>query len=369
MTIGATIKQLRQEQDITQEQLADALGITSRAVSQWETDTTAPDISQLPALANFFDVTTDHLLGVDTARKEEEVGKILDQVNKYGNEGRDDKIIEYLSEKIKKYPKEPILLNYLAFALDEHYFNHKNADDEKLKKEKSEQIISLCERALKYYKPTEDNSFAKQTLVYHYQEIGELDKAREIAESLPIIACTRDMLYSITLKDDKEALLANQSSLLWSFLQMMHRVFIRIYESSQYTIEQKIEILDADDALIRLITGEEPNFYNEKLKDNAASRAGCLLHLGENEKALDMLEKAYDYADKFENRPDIMHYTPCWLSEIVGTREEHFKTVTDTNYDELYVFITKPQNKFCEVFKGNDRFELLMEKLKEKISK
>ena len=69
MTIGATIKQLRQEQDITQEQLADALGITSRAVSQWETDRTAPDISQLPALANFFDVTTDRLLGVDIARR------------------------------------------------------------------------------------------------------------------------------------------------------------------------------------------------------------------------------------------------------------------------------------------------------------
>ncbi len=65
MTIGATIRQLRQEQDITQEQLAEALGITSRAVSQWETDRTAPDISQLPALANFFDVTTDQLLGVD----------------------------------------------------------------------------------------------------------------------------------------------------------------------------------------------------------------------------------------------------------------------------------------------------------------
>ena len=62
MTIGATIKQLRQKQDITQEQLADALGITSRAVSQWETDRTAPDISQLPALANFFDVTNNFTL-------------------------------------------------------------------------------------------------------------------------------------------------------------------------------------------------------------------------------------------------------------------------------------------------------------------
>ena len=57
MTIGSTIRQLRQEQDITQEQLAEALGITSRAVSQWECDRTPPDISQIPALANFFDVT------------------------------------------------------------------------------------------------------------------------------------------------------------------------------------------------------------------------------------------------------------------------------------------------------------------------
>ena len=80
MTIGATIKKLRQEQDVTQEQLAEALGITSRAVSQWECDRTAPDISQLPALANFFDVTTDRLLGVDIRRKEEAVRRIVNGI-------------------------------------------------------------------------------------------------------------------------------------------------------------------------------------------------------------------------------------------------------------------------------------------------
>ena len=50
MSIGSTIKRLRRERDLTQEQLAEYLGITSRAVSQWECDRTAPDISQLPAL-------------------------------------------------------------------------------------------------------------------------------------------------------------------------------------------------------------------------------------------------------------------------------------------------------------------------------
>ena len=73
-----TIKHLRQEQDITQEQLADALGITSRAVSQWETDRTAPDISQLPALANFFAVTTDSVAFVQTYRVRQLPTKSLD---------------------------------------------------------------------------------------------------------------------------------------------------------------------------------------------------------------------------------------------------------------------------------------------------
>ena len=65
MSIGSTIKHLRREKNITQEQLAEYLGITSRAVSQWECDRTAPDISQLPALCHIFHVSSDTLLGID----------------------------------------------------------------------------------------------------------------------------------------------------------------------------------------------------------------------------------------------------------------------------------------------------------------
>ncbi|MBQ9130605.1 MAG: helix-turn-helix transcriptional regulator, partial [Clostridia bacterium] len=54
MSIGSTIKRLRREKDLTQEQLAEYLGITSRAISQWECDRTAPDISQLPTLCHIF---------------------------------------------------------------------------------------------------------------------------------------------------------------------------------------------------------------------------------------------------------------------------------------------------------------------------
>ena len=71
MSIGTTIKRLRRERDITQEQLAEYLGISTGAVSQWECDRTAPDITQLPLLASVFDVSADELLEIDGKKKDE----------------------------------------------------------------------------------------------------------------------------------------------------------------------------------------------------------------------------------------------------------------------------------------------------------
>ncbi len=59
MSIGATIKRPRRERSITQEQLAEYLGIGTGAVSQWECDRTAPDTTQLPLLASIFDVSAN----------------------------------------------------------------------------------------------------------------------------------------------------------------------------------------------------------------------------------------------------------------------------------------------------------------------
>lgn len=63
MTIGQKIKQLRLENHMTQENLARELNISCQAVSKWEQNLTAPDISLLGAIAECFQVTTDELLG------------------------------------------------------------------------------------------------------------------------------------------------------------------------------------------------------------------------------------------------------------------------------------------------------------------
>ena len=369
MTIGATIKRLRQEQDITQEQLADALGITSRSVSQWETDRTAPDISQLPALANFFDVTTDHLLGVDVMRKEEEVGKILKQVNVFQEQGDHESSANYLREQLKIYPNEPELLTHLADALQTFYFHQGKADTEELEKEKSDEIIALCERALKYYKPTDDYNHTKQVLIGQYvYYLHDKEKGEKLVMSLPNVYCTRERFLA-DLYEGKDALARRQSALLWSMTQMMHRLFWEISRDDSYTYEQKIEILKADDALTELITGGKPNFFHCRLSVNAATEAELYLKIGDEEKALDMLESAYAHADSYETRPDGEKYAPCWLSELDDDQIGVHKMDPNTAYDTVYNIITKPENKFCEVFDGNGRFERLMKKLKEKISK
>lgn len=63
MTIGEKIKQLRQGNHMTQEALARKLNISCQAVSKWEQNLTAPDISLLGDIADCFQVTTDELLG------------------------------------------------------------------------------------------------------------------------------------------------------------------------------------------------------------------------------------------------------------------------------------------------------------------
>ena len=73
MNIGETIKKLRKQKDMTQEQLAEYLNISPQAVSRWEISSTLPDITLVPMIANIFGVTTDMILGVDIDAKEKRI--------------------------------------------------------------------------------------------------------------------------------------------------------------------------------------------------------------------------------------------------------------------------------------------------------
>ena len=65
LKLGATIKKLRTDRGITQEELANKIGVSFQAVSKWETNTTTPDIAIIPQLALFFGVSIDSLFAIN----------------------------------------------------------------------------------------------------------------------------------------------------------------------------------------------------------------------------------------------------------------------------------------------------------------
>ena len=83
--IGAFLKTLRREKNMTQEQLAEQLGVSSRTVSRWETGSNIPDISLLAELAEFYDVSIPEL--IDGERKSEimneEIKEVADKMADY----------------------------------------------------------------------------------------------------------------------------------------------------------------------------------------------------------------------------------------------------------------------------------------------
>lgn len=68
LNIGKNISALRKERNMTQEDLAKALGVSAQAVSKWENENSCPDISLLTKIADLFGVTVDELLRNDTGQ-------------------------------------------------------------------------------------------------------------------------------------------------------------------------------------------------------------------------------------------------------------------------------------------------------------
>ncbi len=77
LSFGTNLKKLRHERNITQGELAGALGISSQSISRYETNSAYPDIEMLPVIAEYFGVTIDYLLGVSPKAMETRRGEYM----------------------------------------------------------------------------------------------------------------------------------------------------------------------------------------------------------------------------------------------------------------------------------------------------
>ena len=104
MEIGNQIKQLRQRRGVTQEELAERLGVTAQAVSKWERGVATPDIAMLPEISAYFGVTIDELFALSDETRMERIQNMLWDV-RFLNQADVDSATAFLLEKAAKEPK------------------------------------------------------------------------------------------------------------------------------------------------------------------------------------------------------------------------------------------------------------------------
>ena len=102
--IGNTLKKLRLTKGLTQEDVATQLGISPQSISKWERGDGYPDITMLPALANYFRITVDELIGMDKIND----ANTLDAINQTWAENRKNhkhsENVALMKEALKTYP-------------------------------------------------------------------------------------------------------------------------------------------------------------------------------------------------------------------------------------------------------------------------
>lgn len=79
LNIGNIIRDRRRTMDLTQEQLAERLGVTCQSVSRWENGQTYPDIEFLPVLADLFGISLDELMGHTKSAREQRLSRLWDE--------------------------------------------------------------------------------------------------------------------------------------------------------------------------------------------------------------------------------------------------------------------------------------------------
>lgn len=174
--IGDKIRELRKSHSITQEQLAEAIGISFQAVSKWENHIALPDITLVPALANYFGVTCDELFGVNVMETKAQIFSICAEAVKY-RECDPVKSRTILEEGLKRYPDNDILLNNLLYVID----YSSNPD----------KTIEIASRLIDKTDDMEVKYDALRCLAYAYKSKGDTVSSVAALEQIPEIYFTK----------------------------------------------------------------------------------------------------------------------------------------------------------------------------------
>lgn len=240
--IGNKIKSLRKKNGLTQEQLAEKIGVSFQAVSKWENDIALPDITLIPVLANYFGVSTDEILCYESTEKDREIEELVWKSYEHREtdpeEGR--KILE---KGLKKYPDNDILLNNLLYVIN----YSKNPDE----------TITLASKLIDKTNNSEVRYDALRFLAYAYNAKGDTESAVAALEQIPEIYFTKlsEMAFVLDGKPKYEAAEKQKWISFETLIQMMWKIAEYYRDSGKK--ENAIRETERTLKLISAMDGEE----------------------------------------------------------------------------------------------------------------
>lgn len=202
LKIGEVIYRLRKEHHLTQEQLAQAIGVSVPAVSKWETGTTYPDITLLPKIARFFECSIDELMAYEQKLTPLQINQWLAECKELANKRLFDEMIEKCTGYLRQYPKS----NELKLAIASFYLMEKGFAPKDILDDLSKQAISLLEEVASGTDASLMNQ-ANYLLAGIYIQNQEDEKAEKILLQMPRLTFhPDDLLIAIYLqrKENKE---------------------------------------------------------------------------------------------------------------------------------------------------------------------
>lgn len=311
------LRALRQQKNITQETLSNHLGITSQSVGKWERGEGFPDITLLPKLAFYFDVTLDELLGVDRVKIDETINAYIAESKVYRQSGDNVNNLVLWEKAYAEFPNDCRVMEGLMYAI--------NRDGEyPCPLEKSERIIALGEAILQKSTDTEQRENVIQYLCYTYYGIDN-EKALQYAKMGGSFHATwEDLCCSIL--EGEEGVKACQEYLV-SLIHTAALTATKMISKKDFSCEAVIDAYQfAIDILKRLFSDDNVGFYAYDISYYYRCIALQYAELKDTENTWKALKESCHYAVIDANLHD-MTYTAPMINHV-----QHKKADTSKNY-------------------------------------
>lgn len=291
-----TLRPLRQKAGLSQSALAEALGVSDRAVSRWETGSALPDVTLLPQLAMLLHVSVDALLGVDSLRRQSAIDEALAACSGLMEQGNAEAAVSTLRQVLAAWPDEPELMVYLARALMALHTE-----------DAAREALSLCRAADGKPARLSTQYGCKQVSALALHRLGKSEQAAQlVSDELPSFWVCREMLYPRVAPPEKA-----QGQRRFNLLWLADHLYFTLREMAKAEPAQAIPLLEKAVRIYREIAGDNAGLYEERVCQAQLMLARAHAEQGSADAALAALARAWTAADAFAAYDG--HYAAPWL--------------------------------------------------------